>query len=91
LGGLLLESSSCLVIDLDPQANLTIGLGVEVQSGQLTTYDVITEQADVLEAVIPTKSGLSLLPSDITLAKGETELLRQSPDFWSKHRRIQKS
>ncbi len=39
LGGLLLESSSCLVIDLDPQANLTIGLGVEVQEGQLTTYD----------------------------------------------------
>ncbi len=56
LGGLLLESSSCLVIDLDPQANLTIGLGVEVQEGQLTTYDVMTEQADVLEAVIPTKT-----------------------------------
>ncbi len=56
LGGLLVESSSCLVIDLDPQANLTIGLGVEVQEGQLTTYDVMTEQADVLEAVIPTKT-----------------------------------
>src|SRR5919202_5855717 len=90
LGGLLLENSSCLVIDLDPQANLTIGLGVEVQEGQLTTYDVITEQADVLEAVITTKSGLSLLPSDISLAKGETELLRQSPACCSKHRRIQK-
>jgi len=33
LGGLLVESRSCLVIDLDPQANLTIGLGVEVQEG----------------------------------------------------------
>jgi hypothetical protein len=29
---------------------------VEVQEGQLTTYDVITEQADVLEAVISTKT-----------------------------------
>jgi chromosome partitioning protein len=81
LGGLLVESRSCLVIDLDPQANLTIGLGVEVQEGQLTTYDVITEQVDVLEAVISTKSGLSLLPSDISLAKGETELLTKVGNF----------
>jgi chromosome partitioning protein len=54
---------------------------VEVQEGQLTTYDVITEQADVLEAVISTQSGLSLLPSDISLAKGETELLTKVGNF----------
>ncbi len=47
----------------------------------MTTYDVITEQADVLEAVIPTQSGLSLLPSDISLAKGETELLTKVGNF----------
>jgi len=81
LGGLLEESSSCLAIDLDPQANLTIGLGVEVEEGQITSYDVITEQAEVLEAVIPTPSGLSLLPADISLAKGETELLAKVGNF----------
>jgi chromosome partitioning protein len=81
LGGLLAESSSCLVIDLDPQANLSIGLGVEVESGQITTYDVITEQAEVLEGVILTSSGLSLLPADISLAKGETELLTLVGNF----------
>jgi len=47
----------------------------------MTTYDVITEQGDVLEAVIPTQSGLSLLPSDISLAKGETELLTKVGNF----------
>jgi chromosome partitioning protein len=44
-------------------------------------YRFCTEQADVLEAVIPTKSGLSLLPSDISLAKGETELLTKVGNF----------
>lgn len=81
LGGLLQESGSCLVVDLDPQANLTVGLGVEVEDGQLGTYDVIIEQAEVLDAVVPTKCGLSLLPTDISLAKGETEILTKVGNF----------
>jgi hypothetical protein len=35
---------------------LALSKGGKVQSGQLTTYDVMTEQADILEAVIPTKT-----------------------------------
>ncbi|MHC5831488.1 MAG: ParA family protein, partial [Nostoc sp.] len=34
LSGLLAESSSCLVVDFDPQGNLTTGLGIKIQPGQ---------------------------------------------------------
>lgn len=81
LAGLLAQQSSCLAIDLDPQGNLTTGLGVEVSDNQLTTYEVITEQANILDAVVTTKSGLRLLPADISLAKGETELLGKVGNF----------
>lgn len=89
LGGLLVERGACLVVDLDPQGNLTTGLGVEVASDQLSCYDVITEQASVLDAVVSTQCGVSLLPSDITLAKGETEILTKIGNFYILKERLQ--
>jgi chromosome partitioning protein len=82
LGGLLVKYGSCLAIDLDPQGNLTTGLGVELGEKQLSTYEVITEQAHVVDAVVSTKSGVSLLPSDISLAKGEPEILAKVGNFY---------
>jgi chromosome partitioning protein len=81
--------NKALVIDLDPQGNLTTGLGVEVSDNQLTTYEVITETADILDAVVATKSGLSLLPADISLAKGETQLLSKVGNFYILRERIE--
>lgn len=89
LGGLLAQSGSCLVIDLDPQGNLTTGLGVEMAEGQLSSYEVMTEQANVLDAVVPTPCGLSLLPSDISLAKGETEILTKIGNFYILKERLE--
>jgi chromosome partitioning protein len=82
LGGLLAKQGSVLAIDLDPQGNLTTGLGVEVADEQISCYDVITEQAQVIDGIILTKSGLSLLPADINLAKGETEILMKVGNFY---------
>ena len=89
LGGLLVKQGASLAVDLDPQRNLTTGLGVEVADDQLSCYDVITEQVDVCDAVVPTKSGLSLLPSDITLAKGETEILTKVGNFYILKERLE--
>ncbi|MGI2906818.1 ParA family protein [Tolypothrix sp. VBCCA 56010] len=82
LGGILAQKSTVLAIDLDPQGNLTTGLGVEVADDQISCYDVITEQAEVIDAVVTTKFGLSLLPADINLAKGETEILTRVGNFY---------
>ena len=82
LGGLLAESSKVLLIDLDPQGNLTTGLGIEVEDEQLTTYEVITEQCNCIDAIVSTEfENLDLLPADITLAKGETEILGKVGNF----------
>ncbi len=81
LGGLLAQTTSCLVVDLDPQGNLTVGNGVNIADEQLNVYEVITEQAEVKEVVVKTKSGLDMLPSDISLAKGETEILTKVGNF----------
>lgn len=82
LGGLLQQSGSTLIIDLDPQGNLTTGLGVEVADEQITSYDVITEQASLVDALTQTKSGVTLLPTDISLAKGETEIMSKVGNFY---------
>ncbi|MBW4564924.1 MAG: ParA family protein [Mojavia pulchra JT2-VF2] len=81
LGGLLAEQDTVLAVDLDPQGNLTTGLGVEVADDQISCYDVITEKAEVIDGVVSTKFGLSLLPADINLAKGETEMLMKVGNF----------
>jgi chromosome partitioning protein len=82
LGGVLSKICPCLVIDLDPQGNLTTGLGVELADDQLSTYDVITERANIQDAIVTTTSGISLLPSDISLAKGEPELAAKVGNFY---------
>ncbi len=82
LGGLLAQKESVLAIDLDPQGNLTTGLGVEIVDGQVTSYEVITELTPIADAIVQTKSGLMLLPTDISLAKGETEIMSKVGNFY---------
>lgn len=89
LGALIASSASTLAVDLDPQGNLTTGLGVEVGDNQLTTYDVITERAKALDAVVPTSSLLSLLPADITLAQAEPEITAKVGNFFLLRERLE--
>lgn len=83
LAGLLADEGSCLAIDLDPQGNLTTGLGVDSSNVPFTSYDVITGRAAVLEAAVPTRFSMSLLTADISLAKVEKELLNQRNRFYA--------
>jgi chromosome partitioning protein len=82
LGGLLAELAPTLAIDLDPQGNLTTGLGISVADNQLTTYSLITERSPASAIIIPTQSNLDLIPADITLAKGEPEILTKVGNFY---------
>jgi chromosome partitioning protein len=82
LGGLLAERGSTLAIDLDPQGNLTTGLGIELADNQLTMYEVITERNPAASVIVATKSGVDLMPADINLAKGEPEILSKVGNFY---------
>ncbi|HIK55029.1 MAG TPA: ParA family protein [Synechococcales cyanobacterium M55_K2018_004] len=83
LAGLLAEEGTCLAVDLDPQGNLTMGLGIELEEGQLTTYDVMTGRATASEAIIETLYDIDLLAGDITLAKIEKELQDHPDRFYA--------
>jgi chromosome partitioning protein len=65
-----------LLIDLDPQGNCTAGLGVEPARGAATSYEVLTGQNTLAEALQPTEfPHLSLVPTTPNLAGAEVELV----------------
>src|SRR6201986_5068506 len=64
-----------LVIDIDPQGNASTGLGIHRQDRGLTTYEVLTGEAKLAEAIVPTRiPGLSLVPATVDLSGAELEL-----------------
>ena len=64
-----------LVIDIDPQGNASTGLGIHRQDRKLTTYEVLTGQAQLAEAIVATRiPGLSLVPATVDLSGAELEL-----------------
>ena len=68
-----------LLVDADPQANSTSGLGSE-PTGEKTTYEVLIGGLNASEAVLPTQMPyLSILPSHINLVGAEVEMV-EVPD-----------
>jgi len=66
-----------LLIDLDPQANATSGLGFEKEEGH-SVYAALMGEGDASEIIISTgRKRLSLLPSEVDLAAAEIELSQQ--------------
>jgi len=64
-----------LVMDCDAQGNASTGLGVEPMARARTSYDVLVGDADMGEAIVPTKvPSLDLIPGDENLAGVETML-----------------
>lgn len=67
--------SRVLAIDLDPQAHLTIHLGLEPQTIEAGSYKVLTQSAAVGNEILMTRLNLWLLPANIDLVGAETELV----------------
>ena len=62
-----------LAADMDPQGNLTSGLGQK--AGGKSAYEALTGQAELASCIVSTRvKGLDLLPADIRLAGAEVEL-----------------
>jgi len=73
--GLAMRNKKVLLIDLDPQAHTTIGLGVESEPERMAINDVLSKKKDIKEAIIRTNVGnLSLVPSHIRLDRTEQQL-----------------
>ena len=65
-----------LLIDLDPQANATAGLGVDSKSQELSSYDVLVNEDSIQDATVNTElEYLKLVPSHIDLVGAEIEMI----------------
>jgi len=64
-----------VVIDLDPQAHLTIHLGLEPQTILAGSYEVLTKEAKFAEEIMLVRPNLWLLPANINLVGAESELV----------------
>jgi len=73
---LALEGRRVLIVDLDPQANASTGVGVDPRRAAATVYDVLVDDRRVEDGIEPTAvKGLFCLPSTIDLAGAEIELV----------------
>lgn len=65
-----------LLIDADPQANASSGLGVNVQQVDCSIYECLINKTDIREAIYTTDiEGLDIVPSHIDLVGAEIEML----------------
>ena len=65
-----------LLIDADPQANATSGMGIEIADIKKGTYQILEHSIQVSESILKTKSpNVDLIPSHIDLVASEIELV----------------
>ena len=65
-----------LVVDADPQANASSGLGVDLKEVDCSLYECIINKADIRDAIYTTDiEGLDIIPSHIDLVGAEIEML----------------
>jgi chromosome partitioning protein len=84
---LALRGQRVLLVDLDPQANCTSGLGLEPPDGA-SMYPVLVGETTVAEQIMATgRENLSIVPSEMDLAGAEIELAR-SDDHLTRLRNI---
>jgi len=65
-----------LLVDIDPQGNATSGMGVEKADVNQCVYNVLVEDVDVKQVILPTsEENFDIIPATIQLAGAEIELV----------------
>jgi len=65
-----------LIVDADPQANASSGLGVDINDVEFSLYECIINKVDVRDAIYTTDiDNLDIIPSHIDLVGAEIEML----------------
>ena len=68
---------SVLVVDADPQANASSGLGIDVRKSQNTLYEGLIGEKPVKEIVVKTEfERIDIVPSHINLVGAELEMVQ---------------
>ncbi len=65
-----------LLVDADPQANASSGLGIDIKTLEFTIYECLIDSVPVHQAILPTEvDNLYIMPSHIDLVGAEIEML----------------
>ena len=68
-----------LVVDADPQANASSGLGIDIRNAKLSVYECLVNGNEAEGAIIQTElDRLDIIPSHIDLVGAEIEMLNMS-------------
>ena len=74
-----------LLVDADPQANATSGLGIDVKSQRVGTYQLLEHTAKADDTVLTTNTpNLDIIPSHIDLVASEIELIDKKQGVYVK-------
>jgi chromosome partitioning protein len=66
-----------LLIDMDPQANTSVGCGIDTSDVGHTIYDVLLQESTAKQAIVKSDSGVDLITANEDLAGAEIELLSE--------------
>ena len=66
-----------LLLDMDPQGNASVGLGVDTDQLTHTIYDVLLNECSAKQAIVKTDSGVDVMTADGDLAGAQVELLNE--------------
>lgn len=69
------KKKKVLLVDLDPQANATSGIGIDKSEIEKSIYDVLINDVPIQEVIKPSyRKNLDVVPSGVSLAGAEQEL-----------------
>lgn len=69
------KKKEVLLVDLDPQANATSGIGIDKTEVEQSIYDALINDVSIKDIIIPTyRKNLDVVPSSVALAGAEQEL-----------------
>lgn len=74
LAAFLAEKHRVLLVDLDPQGHCAVGFGLDRNTLPQTIYDCLLMRCEPKDAVVTVRPNLDLLPANLALAMGESEL-----------------
>ncbi len=66
-----------MLVDIDPQANTTVGSGVDKESIKKSIYDLLLQNAEIVEVQISSQAGYDLIPANGDLAGAQVELVNE--------------
>ena len=80
-----------LAIDMDPQGNMTSGLGIDKNEVEYSVYDLILGEVEIEQVICKEAiENLDVLPSNINLSAAEIELIGVEDKEYILHNEVQK-